>query len=218
MKNLNSFKAIGRAIEGEAGTPDRAFGRQAKQLIQETRRWDDNKRILLSRCVPRRMRMITGISRIRILYRLSFSDEWTAGSACTVSRSCARRSWSATKKNLISRQYDADILTGSKRLADLFEETTALCGKPKKVSNWLMVRDAPPFERRGNIEPEDLSFYTTAPGIPDSSLLDAGTINQTVAKEVFEKIYYGRCGSAGICRGTWTENGKRRQELLTERW
>ena len=35
-------------------------------------------------------------------------------------------------------QYDAGILTGSKKLSDLFEETTALCGKPKKVANWLM--------------------------------------------------------------------------------
>ena len=36
-------------------------------------------------------------------------------------------------------QYDAEILTESKHMADIFEETTALCGKPKKVSNWLMV-------------------------------------------------------------------------------
>jgi aspartyl-tRNA(Asn)/glutamyl-tRNA(Gln) amidotransferase subunit B len=35
--------------------------------------------------------------------------------------------------------YDASIITGSKHLADLFEDTVALCNKPKEVSNWLMV-------------------------------------------------------------------------------
>ena len=32
--------------------------------------------------------------------------------------------------------YDADIITGSKRMADIFEETVALGAAPKKVSNW----------------------------------------------------------------------------------
>ncbi len=34
--------------------------------------------------------------------------------------------------------YDIGILTDSKKLADLFEATTAICSQPKKVSNWLM--------------------------------------------------------------------------------
>ena len=43
MKNLNSFKAIAHAIEGETRTSDRAAGRRDRTVIQETRRWDDNK-------------------------------------------------------------------------------------------------------------------------------------------------------------------------------
>ena len=35
-------------------------------------------------------------------------------------------------------EYDIDIITGSKRMADLFEETVSLGAQPKKVSNWLM--------------------------------------------------------------------------------
>ena len=31
------------------------------------------------------------------------------------------------------------MITDSKKLADIFEETTALCNKPKKVSNWLIT-------------------------------------------------------------------------------
>ena len=63
-------------------------------------------------------------------------------------------------------QYDAGILTGSKKLSDLFEETTALCGKPKKVANWLMGEDLTSLkgERPGA---GGSAVFTEASGIPD---------------------------------------------------
>ena len=42
MKNLNSFKAIARAIEGERERQTELL-EEGKSVIQETRRWDDNK-------------------------------------------------------------------------------------------------------------------------------------------------------------------------------
>ena len=42
MKNLNSFKAISRAIEGERARQIELL-EEGKKVIQETRRWDDNK-------------------------------------------------------------------------------------------------------------------------------------------------------------------------------
>lgn len=84
-------------------------------------------------------------------------------------------------------EYDAGILTSSKRLADLFEEATAICKKPKKVSNWLMGETLRLLKENGQ-EPEDLRFS------PENlaklvNLADAGTVNNRVAKEVFEKIF-----------------------------
>ena len=72
-------------------------------------------------------------------------------------------------------------------MADIFEETTAICGKPKKVSNWLMGETLRLLKEEG-MEPEELSFS------PENlakliGLTEAGTISQTVAKEVFEKIF-----------------------------
>ena len=43
MKNLNSFKAIARAIEGERVRQIEADRGDGKKVIRETRRWDDNK-------------------------------------------------------------------------------------------------------------------------------------------------------------------------------
>ena len=48
------------------------------------------------------------------------------------------RSWQRYEAEFGLPEYDAKILTGEKKLADLFEETTAICNNPKKVSNWLM--------------------------------------------------------------------------------
>ena len=84
-------------------------------------------------------------------------------------------------------QYDAGILTGSKKLSDLFEETTALCGKPKKVANWLMGETLRLLKENGQ-EPEDLQF---SPKHLASliELAEAGSVNNQVAKEVFEQIF-----------------------------
>lgn len=54
-------------------------------------------------------------------------------------------------------QYDAEILTGSKHLADVFEQTVAICGKPKEVSNWLMT-EAMRLLKEQEQEPEDMKF------------------------------------------------------------
>ena len=72
-------------------------------------------------------------------------------------------------------------------MADLFEAATAICKKPKKVSNWLMGETLR-LLKENNMDPEDLSFA------PENlaklvDLADAGTVNSSVAKEVFEQIF-----------------------------
>ena len=64
MKNLNSFKAIARAIEGERERQIELI-EEGKAVTQETRRWDDNKEYS-SPCVPRKKPKTTDISLIQI--------------------------------------------------------------------------------------------------------------------------------------------------------
>lgn len=83
--------------------------------------------------------------------------------------------------------YDADIITEAKHMADIFEATVSLCGKPKEAANWLMV-EAMRLLKEEAQEPEAIRFS------PENLaklivLVDNGTINRTVAKEVFEKIF-----------------------------
>ena len=49
------------------------------------------------------------------------------------------KNWNVIKKNSIFRSMMQRSSPESKHMADIFEETTAICEKPKKVSNWLMV-------------------------------------------------------------------------------
>ena len=84
-------------------------------------------------------------------------------------------------------EYDAKILTSSKHMADVFEETAALCGRPKEASNWLMVETMRLLKEKEQ-DPEDIAFS------PENlakliRLVDKGTINRTVAKTVFEEIF-----------------------------
>lgn len=72
-------------------------------------------------------------------------------------------------------------------MADLFEATSSLCHKPKKVSNWLMVETLRLVKERG-LEAEDVNF-SPAHLAELIDLVEQGLINGTVAKEVFEHIF-----------------------------
>ncbi len=84
-------------------------------------------------------------------------------------------------------KYDAEILTGSKHLAYVFEETVKLCRKPKEVSNWLMT-EAMRLLKEQEQEPEDMNFS------PENlakliGMVEKNVINRTVARDVFEAVF-----------------------------
>ena len=184
MKNLNSFKAISRAIEGERERQIELL-EAGKEVIQETRRWDDNKEASYA------MRSKEDAKDYRYFPDPDLPPVWIDDA--WIERVKARQPELRTEKLARYKRefdipdYDAGIITSSKRMADIFEEATALCEKPKKVANWLMVETLRLLKERG-MEPEELSF-SPANLAKLVELADAGTVNSTVAKEVFEKIF-----------------------------
>ena len=55
-------------------------------------------------------------------------------------------------------EYDIEIITGSKKMADMFEAVPWLWeAQPKKVSNWLMV-ETMRLLKENEMEPEDIRF------------------------------------------------------------
>ena len=91
------------------------------------------------------------------------------------------------KKEFGIPDYDINIITGSKKLADLFEATKAICHNPKKVSNWLMVETMRLLKEK-EMEPADIT-YTPENLAALIKLTEENAITSTVAKEVFEKMF-----------------------------
>lgn len=184
MKNLNSFKAIARAIEGERARQIELI-EEGKQVVQETRRWDDNKEYSYA------MRSKEDAQDYRYfpepdLVPVSVSDEWIA-------RIKSRQPEMRTEKMARYQvefglpEYDAEIITGDKHFADLFEAAVALCGKPKKVSNWIMVETIRLLKDNG-MDTDEMTF--SAGNLAKLvNLADSGAITNTVAKEVFEQVF-----------------------------
>lgn len=184
MKNLNSFKAIARAIENEKNRQIDLL-ESGGAVIQETRRWDDLKEYSFA------MRSKEDAKDYRYfpdpdLVLLQITDSWIEeikGQQPEFRTEKLARYQSEYGLPL----YDAEILTGTKKLADLFEATSALSGSPKKVSNWLMGETMRLLKENG-MDAEDIRFS------PENlaaliELADKGVINSTVAKEVFGHVF-----------------------------
>ena len=186
MKNLNSFKAIAHAIEGERARQIDLI-EAGKAVVQETRRWDDTKGESYA------MRSKEDAQDYRYfpdpdLTPIVVSDEWLAQIKAEEPEFRPEK-MQRYKEEFDLPDYDIEILTGTKKMADLFEETTAICNQPKKVSNWLMVQTMQ-LLKENSMDPEDIRF---SPEHLASliKLVDDKAINSSVAKTVFEKMFAG---------------------------
>lgn len=184
MKNLNSFKAIARAIEAERERQIDLI-ESGEEVIQETRRWDDTKEYSYA------MRSKEDAQDYRYfpdpdLVPVIVSDEMIEA---------IRSKQPELRDEKMARyaseygipEYDISVITSSKHMADIFEQTVAICNAPKKVSNWLMV-ETMRLLKEHDMEVEDIKFS------PENlakliMLTEANTINSSVAKEVFEHVF-----------------------------
>ncbi len=184
MKNLNSFKAISRAIEGETERQIDLL-ESGEKVIQETRRWDDVKGesyAMRSKEDAQDYRYFPDPDLVPVVVSDEMLEEIRAKQPEFRTEKMKRY-----REEFGIPDYDIEIITASKHMADLFEAATAICGQPKKVSNWLMGETLRLMKER-EVEVEDLRFS------PENlakliALTDAGTINSSVAKEVFEAMF-----------------------------
>lgn len=184
MKNLNSFKAIARAIEGETERQIDLL-EDGKEVIQETRRWDDEEEYsypMRSKEDAQDYRYFPDPDLVPVI----ISDEWLEE---VKSRQPELRDEKMERyeEEFGLPEYDIEILTASKHLADIFEETNELVQKPKEVSNWLMG-ETMRLVKEHDMDIDGISFSpkNLAKLI---EMVDGGAINRKVAKQVFEEIF-----------------------------
>lgn len=184
MKNLNSFKAIKRAVESERDRQIELI-KQGKEVVQETRRWDDNDGTSYSMRSKEDSRDYRYFPEPDLL-PLVIDNEW-------IEEIKKRQPELPEMKRLRYRleyeipEYDINLITSSKHLSDIFEETIAICGKAKEVSNWIMV-EAMRLLKEKAVEVEEISFSPkNLATLID--MIEKKTINRTVARDVFEEIF-----------------------------
>ena len=184
MKNLNSFKAISRAIAYEARRQIELI-EEGKRVVQETRRWDDNKDATFS------MRSKENAQDYRYfpepdLPPLELSEEYLEGLRREQPEMAGERK-ARYQREYSLPEYDAGQITAQKALVDFFEEAVALGAPAREVSNWMlgeMMRRLKEEElevRDMKLTPANLSALI--------ALVEEGTINRNTAAKVFRAIF-----------------------------
>jgi aspartyl-tRNA(Asn)/glutamyl-tRNA(Gln) amidotransferase subunit B len=184
MKNLNSFRAIQRAAENEAKRQIAEIEDGGK-IMQETRRWDDNKGssyAMRSKEEAHDYRYFPEPDLVPVVV----DDEWLSRIKASLPELPAAR-----KARYIEQfglpEYDAGLLTSSKHLADFFEEAVKESSNVKAVSNWIMgdmMRILKEREAEADAVPFPGQYLAQL-----VSLIDKGTISGTIARKVFEKMF-----------------------------
>ena len=210
VKNLNSMRFVGRAIEHEAQPPDRADrgGRHGRAGDPPVR---CGARARRARCAPRRRRTTTAISPTPTSCRSSSTRRSSRRSSgrCPSCRTPRRR---ASWREYGLSAYDAEVLVAEKASADYFEAALAAdrgreaagggrrgrrrARDPKLVANWLLTELFGALNRAGR----DLAH---SPITPDRlgrlvDLIQDGTISGRIAKDVFAEMFETGADPAAI--------------------
>lgn len=184
MKNLNSFKAIKRAIENEEKRQINLIN-DGKQIEMETRRWDDLKEMSYS------MRSKEDVKDYRYfqepdLLPLLISDEWIRKIKLCEPEFRDEKIERYVKNYGISIE-SAKTITLEKALTKLFEETVELGANPRKTANYI-IGETMRILREREIDAKDIKF--SIKNFADLISLDEKqVINSTVAKQIFEKMF-----------------------------
>ncbi|HEV8532205.1 MAG TPA: Asp-tRNA(Asn)/Glu-tRNA(Gln) amidotransferase subunit GatB [Methylomirabilota bacterium] len=185
IKNMNSFRNVQHALEYEITRQAHAL-ETGERIVQETRLWDPDK----ARTVSMRSKEFAHDYRYfpePDLPPLDVEPAWIEGVRATLPELPEARRVRFMEVYGLGA-YDADLLTGSRALADYFESTVRACGKPKAAANWVLnelLRELSGDDERAlagcPIPPANLAGLIT--------LIEDGTISGRIAKDVFEKMY-----------------------------
>ena len=184
MKNMNSFRSITRGIEYEI---DRQIDviEDGGEVEQETLRWDDVSGKTFS------MRDKEDAQDYRYfpdpdLVAIKLSEEYIENIKKSLPELPESRKERYLKEYELSEK-DANIITSSKYLSDLFEGAIKVCNNPKAVNNWI-ISDISRILNETEMEPIEIPFDSNQLG-KLIILIDKGTISSSIAKKVLVEMF-----------------------------
>ena len=184
LKNMNSFRHVERALEYEIKRQI-ALLEDGEEVVQETRLWDVDQGITVS------MRGKEEAHDYRYfpdpdLVPLRIDEQWIEKIRKRLPELPDEKKERFVRQYKIP-EYDAEILTSTKAMANYFEESVSFFPEPKTVSNWMMgdlLRELKRDEREIDhcpVTPKHLAEML--------SMIKEGTISGKIAKDVFEEMY-----------------------------
>ena len=184
MKNMNSFRSITRAIEYEI---DRQIDviEDGGEVEQETLRWDD----VSGKTFPMRDKEDAQDYRYfpdPDLVAIKLSEEYIENIRKSLPELPESRKERYLKEYGLSEK-DANIITASKYLSDLFEGAIKVCNNPKAVNNWI-ISDISRILNETEMEPIEIPFDSNQLG-KLIILIDKGTISSSIAKKVLVEMF-----------------------------
>ena len=184
IKNMNSFKFIEKALDYEIKRQIKAI-KDGEKIIQETRLWNSEKGItesMRSKEEAHDYRYFPEPDLVPIEVEMPWIEQIKSQ---IVELPDSRRQRFISQYGL--PEYDADLLTSEKSLAEWFEQAVKLGGDPKTVSNWMMGELMSLLNEKNKqieecgLKPEQLVGLL--------ELIDKGIISGKIAKTVFEEMY-----------------------------
>ncbi|MDR2570147.1 MAG: Asp-tRNA(Asn)/Glu-tRNA(Gln) amidotransferase subunit GatB [Oscillospiraceae bacterium] len=185
IKNMNSIKAIARAIEFESGRHIDALETGSERLVQETRRWDDDIGMSYS------MREKEEAADYRYfpnpeLMPVHIDSDWIELVRAALPESAQEKFVKMTAK-LGLPEYDSKIISSNQNLSRIFDETLKYVEKPKDVSNWILgellaiAKDSDVSDDAIDIDAEKLAKIIR--------LVNENKINRSVGKKVLIEVF-----------------------------
>ena len=181
IKNVNSFRFIREALQYEIGRQIEVLESGGK-IMQETRLYNSNEGKTYS------MRSKEQAHDYRYfpepdLLPLVVDEKWKAEIARTLPELPEGRRARLVKDYGIT-EYDAQVLTYSKSLADQFEEAAKAAKNPKRVANLVQGELMGRLKAKGlEIEQSPISMRGVA---ASADLVEAGTISGKMLKDLYD--------------------------------
>lgn len=180
VKNMNSFRNVEKAINAEIERQTRLF-EDGEKIIQQTLLWNAE----LNEVVPMRSKEEAHDYRYfpePDLFPVVVSSEWKNEIFKQMPELPEIRKKKFIQKYLLP-EYDADVLTQSRRLADYYEAVVGVTKDYKSASNWVMGE----VLKILNEKKIDVREFTISPGSLGSliNLINEGTISSKIAKDIF---------------------------------
>ena len=184
MKNMNSFRSITRAIEYEV---DRQIDviEDGGKIEQETLRWDE----VSGKTFPMRDKEDAQDYRYfpdPDLVAIKLSEEYIQNIKESLPELPESRKQRYLEDYKLSEK-DANLITSSKYLSDLFEEAIQVCNNPKAVNNWI-ISDISRILNETEMEPIEIPFDAKQLG-KLVILIDKGTISSSIGKKVLTELF-----------------------------